>query len=345
MVKVFIAGGGTGGHFYPALSIAKKFKDAGFEVIYVGTSNGIEAKKDFPYGKKYLFDIHGIRGRGFFGKIKGAYKLALTTFKVYKMIIKEKPVLAFCFGGYASFPLGIASLLTSTPLFIHEQNSIPSYTNLILSKFARKIFITFDSSGKYFNQKKVILSGMPIREEIVNWAKGAKQNKYVKKIAILGGSQGAKRLNNITIEIAKRFPDIQFFIVKGKTDIEADIPQNVIVYEYVDDIHKLFIESDIVISRAGSGVVNELMIFGKYAIYIPYPHAASNHQYYNVKFLNDAGLSKVILEKDLTQENLEMAIKEAMNLDLEEISNKIKLLSITDAADRILKTVMEEVRW
>lgn len=344
MAKIFIAGGGTGGHFYPALSVAKKFKDAGFEVIYIGTLNGIEAKKDFPYGEKHLFDIHGIRGRGIFSKILGTYKLILTTFNVYKMILKEKPVLSFCFGGYTSLPLGFASLLSSTPLFIHEQNSVPSYTNLILSKFAKKIFITFSYSAKYFNKKKTVLSGMPIREEIIKYAQISSQNKVVKKIAVLGGSQGAKRLNQIALEVARKFPNIQFLIIKGKADIDTVVPQNVTIFDYVDDIQKIYMDCDIVISRAGSGVVNELLAFGKYAIYVPYPYAASNHQYYNVKFLEEAGLSKIILEKDLTAESLELAITEALNIDLEEISKKIRDFAITDATDTIFKTVMEEIK-
>lgn len=344
MAKVFISGGGTGGHFYPALAVSKRLKENGFDIVYTGTKTGIESKKDFPYGEKVLFEMQGVRGKGFFGKLTASIKLLKTVLKVYALIKKEKPVFSICFGGYTSFPLGVASFLSGTPLFIHEQNSVPSYTNIVLSRFAKKVFITFEYSGKYFPEHKVVLTGMPLRDEIISYAEMSLQKPEIKNILVVGGSQGAKRLNQVVTQIARHFPEISFTVIKGKQEIEGEIPKNIKIVDYADNIYRFYLDADIVISRAGSGVVNELLAFGKYAIYVPYPYAASNHQYYNVKFLEDMGLSKIILEKDLTPESLIQAIIETSRLNLVEISAKLKQLAKVDASEKIVKTILEEVR-
>lgn len=343
MDKVFIAGGGTGGHFYPALALATKMKEKGYDVVYIGTTAGIEAVKDFPPGKKILYDMFGVRGKSFTKRIKGILSLLKTTYKVYRVIKKERPKFAVCFGGYASLPLGLASFLSSTKLYIHEQNSIPSYTNLMLSKFARMVFITFDYSKKFFNQDKTFLTGLPMRENIVKQALGFQPKDKVRDVLVLGGSQGAKGINEVVIKVAEHYPDITFHIILGKTKIDTDIPKNVKTYQYIDDMEKIYMETDIAISRAGSSVVNELLAFGKYAIYIPYPYAASNHQYFNVKYLKDLQLSDLIEEKDLSEDTLKQALDRALTLNLPQICSKIKKLSITDATHKILKLIEEDI--
>lgn len=344
MAKVFVSGGGTGGHFYPALAVSKKLREEGFDLVYIGTESGIEAKKEFVYGEKILFKMQGVRSRAALGKLSATLKLLKTALQVYALIKKEKPVFSLCFGGYTSLPLGIASFLSGTPLFIHEQNSIPSYTNIVLSKFAKKVFITFPYSSKYFPQHKLVLTGMPLREEIVEYSKRSWQKPKVKNILVVGGSQGAKRLNQVAIQVATFFPDIMFTIIKGRHEIEEEVPPNVKVIDYADNIYQLYMDADLVISRAGSGVVNELLAFGKYAIYVPYPYAASNHQYYNVKFLEDLGLSKIILEEKLTAEYLKQTIEQALTLNLVDVSQRLKQLAKLDASDRIIKTILEEAR-
>lgn len=344
MAKVFISGGGTGGHFYPAIAVSKKLKQKGFEVVYIGTKTGIEAEKDFPYGEKVLFEMQGVRGRGFFGKLTSSLKLLKTVFKVYRLIKREKPLFSVCFGGYTSFPLGFASFLAGIPLFIHEQNSVPSYTNIALSRFSKKVFITFHYSSKYFPKNRVVLTGMPLRDEIVEYSKKSSQKTEVKNILVVGGSQGAKRLNQVAIEVATHLPHIMFTLVKGKHEIGEKFPPNIKVIDYADNIYQLYLDADLVISRAGSGVVNELLAFGKYTVYVPYPYAASNHQYYNVKFLEDLGLSKVILEEDLTALHLKQIIEQVSALNLVDISQKLKRLAKLDASDSIVNTILEEVR-
>ncbi len=338
MKTVFISGGGTGGHYYPALAVAQALKEKGYKVVYVGTDKGIEGKKGFEYADEiHLFPMKAVRGKNFLGKIQGAISLIKTTLKVVKLLKKEEPSFSLCFGGYTSFPLGVASFLTKTPLYIHEQNSIPSYTNRILSFFAEKIFITFEYSSKFFNPKKTYLVGMPLRRSIIERAKNYVYKPTDKKtVLVLGGSQGSKKLSQLTVQLAKDMPDINFILIKGKWEFDNTDLQNLTIYDYYEHMEDLYEVADIVISRSGSGTVNEILAFGKYAIFVPYPYAASNHQYYNIKWLQDLGLCQIIEEKNLTLESVKTALLESFSKDLQNLFNRIKTLSNIDAIDKIL---------
>jgi len=346
MKKVFIAGGGTGGHFYPAYSLAEYLYKKGYEITYIGAKRGIEGKKDFPFGKKILLDIEGVRGRGFKGKFVSGINLLKNSLAVKEILKEEKPDFSVCFGGYASLPLGLASALEKVPLYIHEQNSVPSYTNKLLSFFSKKIFITFEYSKKYFPLKKVVLSGMPLRKHL-------KERVFLPKeearkilnippdkdvILVFGGSQGAKKLTETALEVAKRIKDVLFVVITGKNSKVENPPQNVIVYDYVEDMGLLYKAVDIVISRAGAGTVSEILLFGKYSIFVPYPYAASNHQFYNVHWLYEKGLASIIIEEELTPENLISSIKKALSADREE---KIKEFGIKNAEEIMFQNILE----
>lgn len=341
---VFISGGGTGGHYYPALVVAQALKEKGYKIVYIGTDKGIEAKKGFFVADElFLFQMKAVRGKNLIGKIQGVVSLLKTTFKVINLIKKEKPSFSICFGGYTSFPLGVASFLTKTPLYIHEQNSIPSYTNRILSFFAKKIFITFDYSKKFFNPKKTYLVGMPLRKSIIEKAKSYTYiPKDKKTVLVIGGSQGSKRLSELTINLAKDMSDINFILIKGKWEIQnPDLP-NLTIYEYYENMEDLYTVADIVISRSGSGTVNEVLTFGKYAIFIPYPYAASNHQYYNVKWLYDLGLCEIIEEKDLDKLLLQKSINESFNKNTQQIHQKIKSLQLNNPVEKIIGEIEKD---
>ncbi|EDP74260.1 undecaprenyldiphospho-muramoylpentapeptide beta-N-acetylglucosaminyltransferase [Hydrogenivirga sp. 128-5-R1-1] len=344
--KVFIAGGGTGGHFYPALSVAKFLDKNGYEICYFGTKNGIESEKDF-LGKKYLFDIKGVRGKGILNKPSSIYKLLKTAFKIKKIIKKEKPLFSICFGGYTSVPLGIASWLSGIDLYIHEQNSIPSYSNILLSKFAKKIFITFEYTKKYFPEEKTHLTGLPIRKSLLKRLSLTKEearkilniNAKEKVVLIFGGSQGAKKLNEICLKLAEKHKDVIFINIQGKSKL-GNISKNIIAFDYFEDMGLLYKVSDLVICRAGASTVNEILTFGKYAIFIPYPYAASNHQYYNVKWLEEKNLCKVITEENISQ--IYKEFENLLNIDFSKFEDKIRELSITDAEKRIYKELKNE---
>ena len=341
MKTVFISGGGTGGHYYPALAVAEALKEKGYKVVYIGTTVGIEAKKGFPAADNtYLFEMKAVRGKSFLGKIEGILSLIKTTFKVIKLIKKENPSFSICFGGYTSFPLGVASFLTRKDLYIHEQNSIPSYTNRVLSIFAKKVFITFDYSRKFFNNKKTYHVGLPLRKSIIERAKTyTYKPKERKTVLIFGGSQGSKKLSEIAIEMAKSMPDKDFILIKGKWDLNVPNLPNLTVYDYYDKMEELYEVADVVVSRSGSGTVNEVLAFGKYAIFIPYPYAASNHQYYNVKWLYDLGFCDILEEKEVSAERIIKIIQNISDNKLLYLHVSLRNYARLSAVEEILSNI------
>ena len=347
---VFVSGGGTGGHYYPAMAVSQKLQKENYNVIYIGTKNGIEAKKDFPYGEKILFEMGGLRGKSLIQTLKNFKNLIKSTLKTIKLMKKEKPQLSICFGGYTSVPLGISSFLLNVPLYIHEQNSIPSFTNRILGKFAKKIFITFPESKKYFKNSKIVESGLPIRESLkenLNLTKEEARKKLeIDKdkfvVLVFGGSQGARKLGELTVSLAKDLKEIYFILLTGKNFKTEEKLENLKTVEYTEEMHIFYKAADLVISRAGAGTVYELMAFNKYSIYVPFPYAASNHQYWNVKWLKDLGLSDLIEEKDLNQEIVKNKILEIFKnkQKLKEIN--LKSLVKLNSEKIILDTIKEQ---
>ncbi|WP_457641777.1 undecaprenyldiphospho-muramoylpentapeptide beta-N-acetylglucosaminyltransferase [Persephonella sp.] len=345
--KVFIAGGGTGGHFYPAVAVAEALKEKGYKIIYFGAERGIEGKKDISFGEKILFDIKGVRGKSLPAKIPSSIELLKTAFLIKKIIKKEKPEFSIAFGGYASFPLGIASILTGTKLYIHEQNSIPSYTNKLLSNFAKKIFITFEFSKKYFPENKTVLTGFPIRKQLkedFNLSREEARSilgieKDKKTVLIFGGSQGAKKLTEIGLSLSKKLKGIQFIIIGGKHYKNIPDTDNIKFFRYYERMGVLYKATDIIVSRAGAGTVSEILFYGKPTVFVPYPYAASNHQYYNVKWLEEKELAFVIPDRNLTEKILLEKLDKLFSLNLKQIEEKIRKYSIMDTIEKILKEI------
>ncbi|NPA13198.1 MAG: UDP-N-acetylglucosamine--N-acetylmuramyl-(pentapeptide) pyrophosphoryl-undecaprenol N-acetylglucosamine transferase [Aquificae bacterium] len=352
-MKVFIAGGGTGGHFYPAVSVSKYLTEKlNAEVYYFGTKYGIEAKKDFPAKHKKLLDIKGVRGKNPIQSLKNSLKLLKATLQLVSTIKKEKPDFTLCFGGYTAVPLGLASAITGTPLFIHEQNSIPSYSNLLLSKVAKKVFITFPFTEKYFPPEKTILSGMPVREELKQQiktpTKEARERLSLpldKKVVLsFGGSQGAKRLAETTIATAEKMEDIHFLLIGGKHFPKPQkLPPNITYYQYIDQFGYAYAAADIVVSRGGASSVYEILFAERYPIFVPFPHAVSNHQYYNVKWLEDLGVATVILDSQLTPDTLATAIREGLGKDMKTVKETMEKVRIDNAQQLIVERIINEI--
>ena len=347
-MKVFVAGGGTGGHFYPAHAVSEELKKRGCQVYYFGTDRGIEAKQEFPSDRKFLFPISGVRGKNLIKAFFSSIELLKTSIQIAKIIKKEKPDFCICFGGYASLPLGIASVITGTPLFIHEQNSIPSYTNRLLSKFARKIFITFDYSKKYFSEEKTVLTGLPIRKSVIDDLSLPKEKAREKvgidnrpAVLVFGGSQGSKKLSEIALKIAEQMPQIQFILIGGKHFEKPErIPENLIFYSYFNRMGLLYSACDFIISRSGASSTYEIITAGKFALFVPYPYAVSDHQYYNVKWLEEKGLCIIIRENKLDTQELKNIILNALSEDKGE---EIKKIAVKNPQKVLIDRILDEI--
>lgn len=351
MMRVLIAGGGTGGHVFPALSVAGEItrRSGENEVLFVGTRKGMESEIITKNG--YNFEhirSGGLVGKGPLSKISGAMKSLAGLWDSFRIIRGFRPDVVAGFGGYVSGPVLVAARILSVRTAICEQNSIPGLTNRFLSGIADRIFVSFDDSVNYFNREKTVITGNPVRNEFLS-VPGIKQQPGDKiTIFITGGSQGAAKLNKIIPESLKLVEKHRFRVIHqtGKKDfrgvsdtyrssgIEAD------VHPFIDDMAGAYRKADLVISRAGAGAIAELCVLGKPSVLIPYPYAANNHQYHNARFMEKAGAAVIADEKDLDHMIFyELLDKILERKTLEKMSDNALKLGRPDAARKIVDEI------
>ncbi len=355
-MRIAVAGGGTGGHFFPAISVAKKLKERGHDVLYFGTENGIEfkLKEKIPVDSVFV-NVKGLRGKGFLGFFKGSFLMFKAFLKVLSIVKRFNPDRFVVFGGYASLPLGLSSLLLGKSLIVHEQNSIPGKTNLILSKFSEKILIGNKYAEKYFKSAKFV--GNPVREEISSC--GISKEEALRRfgldrdrftVLVFGGSQGSKRINQVILSLLDILKlDIQFIHLVGKGDVRAVKETYLIkgfkayVDSFIHDPWNAYAACDIAVSRSGAMSLAELSYFKVPSIFIPYPFAVDDHQYYNVKQIFDSGGCFLIRESDLTPESILNAVKvlyEDANLR-KRFSSVMESFSVENSADLIVEEIVD----
>ncbi len=320
-MRILVAGGGTGGHFFPALAVIEELLSRGINVLYFGTKGRIEWQEKGNLKCRALF----LESKGFMGKGIRAFlsvpSLLKSTVRAVEAISEFSPDAAIVFGGYASFPAGVASYIKGIPLFIQEQNSVPGRTNRFLSRLSRMAFVGFPSSESYFYCPS-IFTGNPIRKKIKETAK-LEKSKILQKLnlstekktlLILGGSQGAQWINKtfekLSSYLSRYSSSLQIVHVcgKGKTGRlkEAYLSSGIEarVFEFYGRIWELYAVADAAVSRAGALTISELSIFGIPTLFIPFPYAVDDHQYYNAKFLADRGAALLYRENELSLEKL-----------------------------------------
>jgi UDP-N-acetylglucosamine--N-acetylmuramyl-(pentapeptide) pyrophosphoryl-undecaprenol N-acetylglucosamine transferase len=349
-MKVIIAGGGTGGHIFPAISIAEEILKRNTEnkVLFVGTVEGLEgkllSKRDYPVE---FINSRGIKGKGFIESLKSIVCALKGVIDSLKIIKRYKPDLVLGVGGYVSGPVVFAAALLLIPTAICEQNSVPGITNRILSIFVKRVFASFEDSVRFFSQKKTIVVGNPVRSNILmNNEYGQEQDSFT--ILVFGGSQGAHKLNLLVPHTfgTLRRNDVFLIHQTGEVDLE-DVRKayewygvRADILPFIEDIGAVYKASNLVIGRAGAGTIAEITALGKPAVLIPYPFATYNHQLENAKVLERAGAAIVIEEKDAVPERLADILKDLLNKDkLKELSERSKILGKPDAAQKIVDEI------
>jgi UDP-N-acetylglucosamine--N-acetylmuramyl-(pentapeptide) pyrophosphoryl-undecaprenol N-acetylglucosamine transferase len=321
-MNIIIAGGGTGGHVYPGIAVARRLKDIipDARVVFVGTAEGIEAKVIPREG----FETRFIRSEGMVGydilrKLRSLLRMPLSFKDSFRILGEVRPDVVLGLGGYSSGALVLCACLKRIPTMIHEQNSIPGTTNRILSRFVRAIAVTYHESMSFFPVHKTHLTGNPVREEIRH---GNRERGYrifnldwgYFTIFVFGGSRGASNINTAVVEALTYLRDykdkIQFLHQTGERDLEA-VRQMYhhhgfkgTIIPFIHEMADAYAVADIVISRAGATTLAELTACGKPAILIPYPFAASDHQVSNAKKLYEMGAAQMILDKELNGKTL-----------------------------------------
>ncbi|MEN3046188.1 MAG: UDP-N-acetylglucosamine--N-acetylmuramyl-(pentapeptide) pyrophosphoryl-undecaprenol N-acetylglucosamine transferase [Candidatus Hydrothermales bacterium] len=314
MVKVFIVTGGTGGHIFPAIEVRDFLENMKIKT-YLIISPKAHFNKKIAYD--YKFDSAPLELKNITHFLYNLYKILKSTVFAFYLILKLRPNFIFVFGSYASSPFFVPSLITGKKIFVFEQNSIPGLITRFFSKFAHRIFISFRETEKFL-KKKCIFLGNPIRElkeipkEEARKILRIPENKET--VLFLGGSQGAKKLIELSYLYSK-LKDGTVLVMAGKLFDEYREKlkgENFFLFPFRDDIEIFYSASDIVVSRAGSGAVFEILKLKKKAIFIPYPYAKDNHQYYNALFAKNYGTLKVIEEEKIDPNTLKNEIEDLL---------------------------------
>ena len=358
-IRLLLTGGGTGGHLFPAIATAEAMcaRLPGSEVMFIGTRRKLDSTSLASYGYT-VESIHsyGLKGKRLPELIKALAVLPLSLIQSMVKIIAFKPDVVLGVGGYVTGPVIAAAKLLGKKTVIHEQNSIPGLANRKLGKLADKICISLPQSAGYFSSNKTVFTGNPVRKTILELAEQLRQDIPSEKVTllILGGSQGAHRLNELVVEALCEHDiaiDVRVIHQTGKGDCEmvreayATHGVESLVEPFFQDMAAIYREVDFLISRAGATTLAELAVLGKPAILVPYPFAADDHQQQNAEYYVAGGGCKKMSENDLTGAQLAAQIKEFIS-DTEhiaEMSAKMKSLGNPDAADKIVNVCLESM--
>jgi UDP-N-acetylglucosamine--N-acetylmuramyl-(pentapeptide) pyrophosphoryl-undecaprenol N-acetylglucosamine transferase len=319
-MRCVIAGGGTGGHLFPGIAIAEAFieREAGNEVMFIGTERGIEVRV-LAGGKFPLRTIRAmpLKGRSAGEKIKTLGFLPIAVSESLAILKGFRPHLVVGVGGYASGPALLAAFLLGIRRAIHEQNMVPGMTNRFLRWFSQRIFVSFEETKGYFPEKKVRVTGNPIRREFLGGL-SSRQKTDRFTVLIFGGSAGAHRINEAMMEaldfLREARPSLRFIHQTGRQDFEfvsrgyQEKGWDAIVRPFFEDMASQYQAADLVLCRAGASTISELAVCGKGAILIPYPYAAHQHQLIQARRLSDLGACRMIEDENLRGASLAQAI-------------------------------------
>jgi len=354
-----VAGGGTGGHLFPGVAVAKeicgRFDEA--EVLFVTGKRKMDSDVLRKAGfRKTSIAVEGMKGKGLLKGAWAALKLPWSFFESLRIIRGFAPHLVLGVGGYSAGPVCLAARVMGVPSAIHEQNSFPGVTNRLLCRVVNRVFISFEGSRKHFSDGSIHLTGNPIRAEFVTPETRLSRNSKPFTVAVVGGSQGARAINEAFVEalalLTKRNRTCRVIHQTGEIDYERTISLykekglEGEVRPFIQDMAGAYREADLVVSRAGAGAVFELAAMGKPALLIPYPFAANKHQETNAQFLVEAGAAEMILQENLTGETLADRLMKFMEdrAALERMGQAAKSVSKPDAAQRIADLLLEMVR-
>lgn len=360
--SVLIMAAGTGGHIFPALSIAQKLMQKGVRTEWLGTHNGMEKELLADTGITiHSISVQGLSGKGMVRKLMAPFMLIQALIQSILVISSVKPLCVLGMGGFVSGPGGIAAKLLGKRLLIHEQNAVAGATNKILAKFADRVFEAFP--GTFEASEKVIYTGNPLREEIVAVGNRKKSDESAApsqhlplQILVLGGSQGAAAINQTIPQMLAQWgqgkPPIIYHQSGSTTfaDTRSCYESHHIklnnacrLVPFISDMAAAYQWADLVVCRSGASTVSELAAVGLPSVLIPYPHHSDNQQTTNARWLSDNDAAVLIQQTDLTAEALLHTLQE---LDknrsrLRSMAMRASSIAVRDASERIAKECME----
>jgi UDP-N-acetylglucosamine--N-acetylmuramyl-(pentapeptide) pyrophosphoryl-undecaprenol N-acetylglucosamine transferase len=323
-MRLLIGGGGTGGHLYPGLAVAEEVKAAGGEVMFVGTSRGLEARVVPAAGYPLeLLEVSGLKRVGGAAFLRGLGRLPLALARSLAIVRRFQPDVVLGVGGYASGPVVLAAALARRPTAVLEQNSVPGFTNRALGRVVRAVLAAYEESRGFFPAAKVALVGNPVRRRFVE-ATAAAHGAGGGGLLVVGGSQGARAVNDLVLGAAELLAGQGALprLVHQTGPRDADrctesyralgLSDKVAVRPFIEDMAAVTAQADLVVGRAGALTLAELAIVGKPAILIPLPTAADDHQTKNAEAFARAGAAVVLAERGTTPARLAEAIASLM---------------------------------
>jgi UDP-N-acetylglucosamine--N-acetylmuramyl-(pentapeptide) pyrophosphoryl-undecaprenol N-acetylglucosamine transferase len=316
-MRVLVAAGGTGGHIYPGIAVAKELmrRDAGSTVRFVGTARGLETRLVPQAGFELsLIESAGLKNVGLAARVRGLLLLPKSFTAARRLIREFRPDIVIGAGGYVSGPVLLTAALMRVPTLVMESNALPGWTNRVLARFVDRATVSFEAALPYFRGKGVV-TGNPVRREFFDIPRKPRDGARF-SVLVFGGSQGARAINEAMTAALSHMQaqrDVLFITHQtGEADFEkvregyedAGWTERANVRRYIDDMVAAFAETDLIICRAGATTSAELVAAGKAAIMVPFPFAADDHQRKNAEALQAAGAARMILQQDLTGERL-----------------------------------------
>ena len=355
MSTLLVMAGGTGGHVFPALAVARLLRARGVEIVWLGTRQGLEARlvPEDGFDIEWI-SIRGLRGTGFWGWVRTPFLLTWAVLQTLSVVLRRRPAAMLGMGGFATGPGGLVAWLLRRPLLIHEANALAGLTNRVLARLADRVMTGFP--GTFSSTRKVEWVGNPVRGDIVALApprdRLLHRTSGELRLLVIGGSQGALALNQRVPEGIAMLPDAErpqvwHQVGRGNAETVARIYQrrqiDCQVSEFIDDMAAAYAWADIVVCRAGAMTVAEICVAGVVALFVPYPHAAGDHQTANADFLASRDAAYRIAESELSPERLAEFIR-CRGRDregLRKMAERARSLAKRDATERAAEICME----
>lgn len=336
MNRVLIMAGGTGGHVFPALAVARALQERGVTVSWLGTRRGLESEVVPKAGIAIdWISIQGLRGNGAMGWLLAPLKLLRAIAQTWKVFNRRQPDAVIGLGGFVTGPGGVVAWLKGKPLIIHEQNAIPGLTNRLLAKISKRVLEAFPAA--FDSTVKARCVGNPVRRELLSQASPEERFKSREgafRLLVVGGSLGARALNetvpSAVQQVESFFPVTVWHQTGKKLHSEAlqaytNVKGEHRVEPFIDNMAEAYAWADLVICRAGALTVSELAAVGVGSILVPFPHAVDDHQTWNAKYLVDAGAAILIQQTDMSSESLTEVLKSLC-------ADRTKVLAMANAA-------------
>ena len=356
MSCVLIMAGGTGGHVFPALAVARRLLEKRVQVVWLGTRRGLEAHAVPASGLTIEMEwltIQGVRRKGWMRWLLLPLHLEIAMWQAWRVLRRRKPDVVLSMGGFVAGPGGLMASLTRTPLLIHEQNAIPGMTNKWLAPLADQVLSGFpEAFGRHIAARPV---GNPVRDEIAalpppEQRMSARAGRL--RLLVVGGSQGAKIFNDIVPRAIRTLPADAWPDVWHQCGRQAVAPTQTAygevsakATEFIDNMAEAYAWADVVLCRAGAMTIAELAASGSAAILVPYPHAVDDHQTANARFLSERDAAVLIPQQEFTGERLcELLSGFAANRELlMKLARAARHLAVTDAAETVANICIEKI--